>query len=732
MKRRLLAILLGIALLVSAMPSFATETPVVPELPVVEEPVAPVVEEPVVPVVEEPVAPVAEQPVAPVVEEPVAPVVEEPVAPVVEQPVAPVIETPVTPVIEEPAPVVPETPVEEPAVPVIPETPVVEEPVVEPEQPVVEPEVPAETNPTPVMPVDPMNPVLPEELDPSVPVAPEEEYPEDELPEEPSAPVVPVVPTGDPLYVSIARETSYVYVGENAMTVSVEISGGTAPYTVQATFAVGDEAQEVVTNLYTQPGVYAISHLPGKGGEWRVTVDVTDATGLSYADSVKIFGSVRTVESSDDFESSIYGVKLTGDWRVDIIAVAQCQLGYKESSTNAIIDADGSRKGATLYGQWMGDPYSEWCASFLAYTMKHANISIADQLCSASVGRWLDKTRAMGAYRNTDYFPQSGDIIFIIPEGEDAIGHIGLVEFVTEGTIGTIEANVSDAVARRSYRADSSRIGGYASMEALMEYAGVEFEEEAAVTYEVTEMEDRFAYVNMDKVNMRAEPNSDGERLFKHLDQGTQVTVTASLTVDDVLWYQVQYKDRMGYIRGDLLDVDLVQGEEEVSDCGCYDAETAEQLCDETCACLCHGFELSVEEDAVLLLDGEKAEEAVEETIVCTCTDETGAVICTEDCTCPCHTAEEVAEEPELPAEIVEWMNTTTVTDEMLERALNASSLESIVIEGSDLIYVRTGEKVGTYNAETGAIKEKSLGLVVAYVDPESNTVRPVVDGDDD
>ena len=140
------------------------------------------------------------------------------------------------------------------------------------------------------------------------------------------------------------------------------------------------------------------------------------------------------------------------------------------------------------------------------------------------------------------------------------------------------------------------------------------------------------------------------------------------------------------------------------------------------------GTEEPVEE----VVEEELIEEPVEEP-ACTCTDETGAQICAEGCTCACHTAEEVVEEePELPAEIVEWMATTDVTDDMLERALNASSLESVVIEGSDLIYVRTGEKVGTYNAETGAIKEKSLGLVVAYVDPETNTVRPVVDGDDD
>ena len=78
-----------------------------------------------------------------------------------------------------------------------------------------------------------------------------------------------------------------------------------------------------------------------------------------------------------------------------------------------------------------------------------------------------------------------------------------------------------------------------------------------------------------------------------------------------------------------------------------------------------------------------------------------------------------------LRADIAEWLNDGEVTMEMLERALEAKSLESLVIEGDALIYVRSGEKIATYNAATGELVDDRLSLTVATVDATNGLIYP-------
>ena len=47
------------------------------------------------------------------------------------------------------------------------------------------------------------------------------------------------------------------------------------------------------------------------------------------------------------------------------------------------------------------------------------------------------------------------------------------------------------------------------------------------------------------------------------------------------------------------------------------------------------------------------------------------------------------------------------------------------MIEGDALIYVRTGEKIATYNAATGELVDDRLSLTVATVDATNGLIYP-------
>lgn len=96
----------------------------------------------------------------------------------------------------------------------------------------------------------------------------------------------------------------------------------------------------------------------------------------------------------------------------------------------------------------------------------------------------------------------------------------------------------------------------------------------------------------------------------------------------------------------------------------------------------------------------------------------------------------ETALEQKYTEEVIDaWIAEAAPTEEMMQRALEATSLESVVVEGdmtanADLVYVRTGKTIASYvyNDALGyaEIIEPSCQLVVAYV--QNGKIIPVDD----
>ena len=134
----------------------------------------------------------------------------------------------------------------------------------------------------------------------------------------------------------------------------------------------------------------------------------------------------------------------------DLLAVAQSQVG---------------NVGGEIYWRWYGfSAHVEWCACFISWCAEQCGylengVIPRTAVCSsewyAIRGRWRDRT----------YMPSPGDIImfdWIIEGIQDGLeDHIGVVEYVEDGWIHTIEGNSGDAVKRQRYRMDSQEIYGY-------------------------------------------------------------------------------------------------------------------------------------------------------------------------------------------------------------------------------------------------------------------------------
>lgn len=188
-------------------------------------------------------------------------------------------------------------------------------------------------------------------------------------------------------------------------------------------------------------------------GELTCTLEEHTHSLACYADPT------ADVETAEIWEKTFGDVTLTGNWRLDALAIAQSQLGYAESTKNYVLAEDGQTlMGYTRYGAWQGTPYDEWNAPFLAFCLHYAKVE--DVPPAGDWGGWA--TAWPEAFRTPkDYTPAAGDLVLFDRDGDGTADRVAIVAEVTEGGFTAIEGNAEHAVGQRAYETADSGILGY-------------------------------------------------------------------------------------------------------------------------------------------------------------------------------------------------------------------------------------------------------------------------------
>jgi len=135
---------------------------------------------------------------------------------------------------------------------------------------------------------------------------------------------------------------------------------------------------------------------------------------------VSVF-SMTAVSSYAAYENTY---RNTGNQRNDIVQVAKTQLGYIEGYNND-----------TKYGTWYGKPNQPWCAMFVSWCARQANIPtsvLKNSACAGSGANYFN----IPYYNGSSYTPKPGDLFFT-----KSWTHVGLVYYVEGNYFYTIEGN---------------------------------------------------------------------------------------------------------------------------------------------------------------------------------------------------------------------------------------------------------------------------------------------------
>ncbi len=171
------------------------------------------------------------------------------------------------------------------------------------------------------------------------------------------------------------------------------------------------------------------------------------------------------VETAEIWEQTFGDVTLTGDWRLDALAIARSQLGYAESTKNYAVAEDGQTlKGYTRYGAWKGDPYGDWNALFAAFCLHYGgaeNIP-TDKDCGSWAAALADAFLPAQSHQAAP-----GELVFFDRDGDGTADWVAIVAEVTAGEEGApsgitvIAGDADGAVQQRSYALEDPTILGY-------------------------------------------------------------------------------------------------------------------------------------------------------------------------------------------------------------------------------------------------------------------------------
>ena len=194
-------------------------------------------------------------------------------------------------------------------------------------------------------------------------------------------------------------------------------------------------------------------------GELTCTLEEHTHSLACYADPT------ADVETAEIWEQTFGDVTLTGDWRLDALAIARSQLGYAESTRNYAVAEDGqTRMGYTRYGAWQGDPYGDWNALFAAFCLHYGgaeNIP-TDKDCGSWAAALAD---AFLPAQSHEAAP--GELVFFDRDGDGTADWVAIVAEVTAGEEGApsgitvIAGDADGAVQQRSYALEDPTILGY-------------------------------------------------------------------------------------------------------------------------------------------------------------------------------------------------------------------------------------------------------------------------------
>ena len=253
---------------------------------------------------------------------------------------------------------------------------------------------------------------------------------------------------------------------------------------------------------------------------------------------------VSSAYKSSTYHQNLLSLPLVGDGAFDTLSAALSQYGYHEGASTADLHGKNTSSSGNYteygyaHGKVNGTYGYAWCAVFVSWCLQQAGETQSAGGAFASCSLWVAQLQEMGVYfARSTHQPRAGDLIFFRTPGVGRVSdHVGLVRYVKNGRVYTVEGNSSGQVSLRDYALGDTYIVGYGRpnyQNSAKEISRIAHEDKSVGYYVVT----------YDFLNVRSSRSSTSAK-------------KGSLAKGDVIrvqeikngWGSIEYKGSVAYI----------------------------------------------------------------------------------------------------------------------------------------------------------------------------------------
>ncbi len=281
-----------------------------------------------------------------------------------------------------------------------------------------------------------------------------------------------------------------------------------------------------------------------------------DTPTLDRDEEKSEFDSLKDLTSSlveslgnKQWETLADEVRLSGNWRNDLMELAKSQVGYAEE-----------KSGMTYYTRWAGiEEPVDWSAIFVAWAADYIGLDEKKFPQAFEVDELIEKMSKVNAYKRISRanYPNYGDIAVLELKDEQGKEYklAGIIVHISDDDASIVHGDSDGRVVRRTYRVNGAEFKRYIDLNVLMARAGID----TGKGGEVPQIPEGgiAGWTTATAVYIRKEPTIASKALANVAKAKTALLVTgAQKQSDGYIWYAVEYNNIKGYIRGDLMDID--------------------------------------------------------------------------------------------------------------------------------------------------------------------------------
>ena len=180
--------------------------------------------------------------------------------------------------------------------------------------------------------------------------------------------------------------------------------------------------------------------------------------------SAQRYQEIMMEEYPDGYGDAQYVQHILQFWDPNTNTNRMTGMGSNKMVEVALSQVSSANDGGAKFWQYMGfGSRVPWCAAFISWCADqcgYIDTGLVEYTAAADPTYYIQREQYFT--RSEGYAPLPGDLIYFDWEQDGEIDHVGIVEYVQEGIVYTIEGNSGDAVQTLSYYLNDPQIDGFA------------------------------------------------------------------------------------------------------------------------------------------------------------------------------------------------------------------------------------------------------------------------------